>query len=529
MKDNMQLIKFFLTSFYAKPKQPVIQVLLIIAFIYVAVQYFVLTLIIYFIATPEEYSFYNVLLSNGVTYLLISYFAISVVFSQSDFAIFAHLPISAKRVVMSKIISGVALPMIVVSILSIPTFFIVLIEFKLAVAVKSIAFLLIMNVLIVLFLLFLLAILNHFRTVFINTSVYLLVRMTLIFGIGISPILYFLIKNYHAISIVLAKLDASTIASLSASILDFLDLGYRFTMQQSWVKAILPLTTTKSLIYFILLFTLCYLLFKATIKIIASKYYEHGLLVSKIEKTTKVWGRDIQSSLVNYLQREYWIIQSEPYFKMQTILGIILTPICSIVFLTLEQTNILKAEWIVNNESFLFAYMVLLMSCMNNISGTPYSREGKYYASSMTLPFDPQKIYMAKVMTSSCIGIISVVISYIIYMLFGRGDIITGLHLLITLLLVITYNLLSPLYDRRHPLLEWSNPSEAIKSNPTVLISLLYGLPLLIVIGLLHFSLLSFNVSPSISAAIILMIATLCTITLIYKILHKKNLECSSP
>ncbi|MFE3574931.1 hypothetical protein [Lysinibacillus sp. NPDC059133] len=521
MKDNMQLIKFFLPSFYAKPKQPVIQVLLLVAFIYVAIQYFVLTLSIYFIATPEVYLFYNILLSNGMTYILISYFAISVVFSQSDFAIFAHLPISAKRVVMSKIISGVALPMMVVSILSIPTFFILLIEFNLGIAVKSIAFLLIMNVLIVLFLLFLLSILNHYRSVFINTSLYLLVRMTLIFGIGISPILYFLIKNYHAISTVLVKLDVSTISSLSVSISDFLEIGYRFAMQQSLVETLLSLNT---LISFIFLFALCYVLFKATIKMIASKYYEHGLLVSRIEKTTKVWGRDIQSSLVNYLQREYWIIQSEPYFKMQAILGIILTPICTIIFLV--QTNILKAEWIVNNESFLFVYMVLLMSCMNNISGTPYSREGKYYASSMTLPFDPQKVYLAKVMASSCIGTISVVISYIIYMLFGRGDIITGLHLLITLLLVITYNLLSPLYDRRHPLLEWSNPSEAIKSNPTVLISLLYGLPLLIVIGLLHFSLLTFDVSPLMTAVIIMVIVTLCTITVIYKMFFEgKNMK----
>ncbi|MGE7688947.1 hypothetical protein ACQKMI_07030 [Lysinibacillus sp. NPDC097214] len=521
MKDNMQLIKFFLTSFYAKPKQPVIQVLLIIAFIYVAVQYFVLTFIIYFIATPEEYLFYNVLLSNGVTYLLISYFAISVVFSQSDFAILAHLPISAKRVVMSKIISGVTLPIMAVSILSIPTFFIFLIEFKLGVALKSLAFLLVMNVLIVLFLLFVLSILNHFRSVFTNTSVYLLVRMTLIVGIGISPILYFLIKNHHAISTVLVKLDVSTISSLSASISDFLEIGYRFVMQQSLVETLLSLNTAIS---FIFLFALCYLLFKAIIKMIASKYYEHGLLVSRVEKTTKVWGRDIQSSLVNYLQREYWIIQSEPYFKMQAILGIILTPICTIIFLV--QSSILKVEWIVNNESFLFAYMVLLLSCMNNISGTPYSREGKYYASSMTLPFDPQKIYLAKVVTSLSIGTISVVISYIIYMLFGRVDFITGLHLLITLLLVITYNLLSPLYDRKHPLLEWSNPSEAIKSNPTVLISLLYGLPLLIIVGLLHFSLLAINISPAMTALIILVIVTLCTITVIYKMFFEgKNLK----
>jgi len=523
MKDNMQLIKFFLTSFYAKPKQPLIQALLIIAFIYVAMQYFVLTFIIYFIATSEAYLFYNVLLSNGVTYLLISYFAISVVFSQSDFAIFAHLPISAKKVVMSKIISGVTLPIMAVSILSIPTFFIFLIEFSLGVAIKSFVFLLVMNVLIVLILLFVLSILNHFRSVFINASVYLLTRMTLIVGIGISPILYFLIKNYHAISTVLVKLDVSTISSLSASISDFLEIGYRFAMQQSWVETLLSLNTAIS---FMLLFALCYVLFKATTKMIASKYYEHGLLVSRIEKTTKVWGRDIQSSWINYLQREYWIIQSEPYFKMQAILGMIIAPICTIIYLILGQTAILKVEWMLDNESFLFVYMVLLMSCMNNISGTPYSREGKYYASTMTLPFDSQKVYLAKVMTSSCIGIISVVISYIIYLLFARAGFITVLHLLITLLLVMTYNLLSPLYDRRHPLLEWSNPSEAIKSNPTVLISLLYGLPILIIIGLVHFSLLTFNVSPAMTALIILVIVTLCTFTVIYKMLFEgKNMK----
>lgn len=129
-------------------------------------------------------------------------------------------------------------------------------------------------------------------------------------------------------------------------------------------------------------------------------------------------------------------------------------------------------------------------------------------------------------MTSSCIGTISVVISYMIYMLFGRGSFITILLLLITILFVFTYNLLSPLYDRKHPLLKWSNPSEAIKSNPTVLISLLYGLPILIVIGLLHFSLLTFNVSPVMTALIILVIVTLCTITVIYKMFFEgKNVK----
>ncbi len=123
MKDNLPLFKFFLTSVYTKPKHPIVQVLLILAFIYIALQYCVFTFIIYFMATSEVFLFYSFILSNSITYILISYFAISVVFSQSDFSIFAHLPISAKRIVMAKIVSGVALPISVVGILSIPTFF----------------------------------------------------------------------------------------------------------------------------------------------------------------------------------------------------------------------------------------------------------------------------------------------------------------------------------------------------------------------------------------------------------------------
>jgi len=521
MKDNLPLIKFFLTSVYTKPKQPIVQVLLILAFIYIALQYCIFTFMIYFLATSEMFLFYSFILSNSITYILISYFAISVVFSQSDFSILAHLPISARRIVMAKIVSGVALPILVVGILSIPTFFILLIEFNIGFATKSIAFLLIVNIFITLFLLCILSVLNHFRTIFMNISIYLMVRMTLILGIGICPIVYFWLNNVEAIKLVLAKIDTSTIASLSASISDILDIGYRFAMQQPWLEGLLPLTAAQSVLYFSILFLLCFLLFNITITIIASKYYEYGSIVNRIEKTAKVWRRNTNWS--NYLQREYWIIQSEPYFKMQVILGVIMTPVGTAILLIVIQMNMLKVDWIVNNKAYLFVYMILFLSCMNNISGTPYSREGKYYASSKTLPLEPHKIYMAKVVFSSCISALSVIISYIIYMLFEKTDMIMVLYLLMTLLLVFSYNLLSPLYDRRHPLLDWTNPSEAIKSNPTVLISLLYGLPLLIIIALLHFGLLTFHVSPWITAVIILIIVTISTITIIYKIVDQKN------
>ncbi|MED4887805.1 hypothetical protein [Lysinibacillus fusiformis] len=520
MTANHLLIKFFLTSLYAKPKQPIIQVLFILAILYVSIQYVILTFVMYFMVTPEIFLFYNMLLSSGVTYILIVYFAVSVVFSQNDFFIMGHLPISSKHIIMSKIVSGVVLPLVVVSILSIPTFILVWIEWELGIAIKTILFILAMNVFLTLFLLFILSIFNHFRTVFNETSVYLL-RIIVILVLGISPIFYFVMRNYPAISVAMEKLDTSTLSSLRASISTIFEIGYRFTMQQSLVEALFPMTTIQSFIYFTAIIILCYVLFKATIIINAVKYYEYGLLVNKREKTTKVWGSGIKGSWVYYLQREYWILQSESYYKMQVIIGFMLTPICTIIFLLSIQMNILKSDWLMNDERYLFVYLVLLMSCINNISGTPYSREGKYYASSITLPFNPWKIYMAKVIVSSCISVGAVLISYIIYTLFGKGDVMTVLFLAMTIFIVIAYNVVTPLYDKKHPFLAWSNPSEAIKSNPTVLISLLYGTPVLIITLLLHFFLLFVGI-PSLTATIIIsFIALLCTITLIYGVISK--------
>ncbi len=143
------------------------------------------------------------------------------------------------------------------------------------------------NIFITLFLLCVLSILNHFRTIFMNIAMYLMVRMTLILGIGICPIVYIWINNIETSKLVLAKIDTSTIASLSASISDILDIGYRFAMQQQWLEGILPLTAVQSVLYFSIIFLLCFLLFNITITIIASKYYEYGSAVNRIEKNSQ--------------------------------------------------------------------------------------------------------------------------------------------------------------------------------------------------------------------------------------------------
>src|SRR5699024_5938345 len=113
-------------------------------------------------------------------------------------------------------------------------------------------------------------------------------------------------------------------------------------------------------------------------------------------------------------------------------------------------------------------------------------------------------------------SIVGVCLSFILFAVFGYWEPETVVMLIIVFALVICYNLLAQLYDSKKPLIDWENPSEAVKSNPNVLISLLFGMPLLIIIAVLHFGLFWLNIHSFLVTFIILLVV-LITITILVK------------
>ncbi|ALC86088.1 hypothetical protein AM499_09785 [Bacillus sp. FJAT-22090] len=526
MKFNFQLVKFFIASFYSKPQQLALYIMLLIAMFYLALQYLGVNIMIYFLGTSEEYLFYNLFLSMGLTYILTAYFAVSVVYNQRDFYILSSLPISAKQIVIAKVISGLALPIIIVGILQIPIYLLLFLKYDLVEIVQTVVILTLTNVITAMFLLSILSILNRFRKLFPSSLLYLFTNTILAFLIGIIPIIYLITQQFEKIKAIIVSFNVTDLTDFFPTLANLLNMGYRLSMQETFIKTITTSLLTKdSLIDFLIivsnLILICILLLIATVKNTAVNYYKNGLLENRVEKMPKISMYRTKNIWGYYLQREFWIIQSEPYFKMQIILTLILSPLFTIIFTIVVQMDLLKSQWIADNESHLFAYMILFFSCVNNISGTPYSREGKNYAPSIAIPLDRRKVFLAKVTTASLISILSVLISYAIYMLFGSINTLGLLLLLITVLLIISYNLLSPIYDMQHPLLEWKSPSEAVKSNPNVLISLVYGFPILIVITFIHFCLLALNVSQWVVTIIIAVLTIGSTITLFFKVLGK--------
>ena len=496
MKLNFQLVKIFLTSAYTRPQQPMLQVMLVLAICYLAVQYLGLNVMIYFLGTAEEYLFYHVVLSNVVLYILTAYFAISIVYSQRDFMILASLPLSPKEIVRAKLISGLALPLIVGSILHIPTIIIVLINFKWTVAVTFLTFLPLLNIFVALSLLFVLSILSRLQRKFSHAVIYLFIRLSIVLLIGLAPFVYFISDKYEEMTMLIKNLNISTLSTLATSFVDFLDIGYSFATQQLFFKMIImPYTMENSVSYYLLLLSICILLFIASVKNLTSSYHNNAFLVNSVEHKAKARLFHAKTSWGFYLQREYWVIQSEPYFMMQVVLGLLLSPIFTGIYLILIQFNWSGVPLNLSNDIPIFAYMIVCVSCVNNISGTPYSREGVHFTTCIALPLDRRKVFFAKVTISSFISALAVLCSYGIYLLFRGINTLDIFYLSITLLFIINYNLLTPIYDMRHPLLNWKNPSEAVKTNPNVLISLLYGFPLLLFILIIHFTLLSMGAS----------------------------------
>src|SRR5699024_6509455 len=227
------------------------------------------------------------------------------------------------------------------------------------------------------------------------------------------------------------------------------------------------------------------------------------------------------------IQREFWVLNSEAYFKLQFIMGMILAPIVSLIYFLLIQSEWLPAYVnMTDNENFTmyYFYFILFLSTMNNISGTPYSREGKYHYLLNSTPLNSRFIYFTKVFVASSMSMISILLSFLFLIGFGYWEADAIVMLLIISGLAFIYNLLTPIYDRKNPVIVWETPSTAIKSNPNVLVSLLYGMPILVVICILHFALMWIHIPPYINYIIVLFGIIITIFLLIKRIIKKEKM-----
>jgi ABC-2 type transport system permease protein len=526
MKEKLQLTRFFVSSFYKMPKQTMLQAVLIIAVFYMFLQLTVVNAFVYFLGDTQVFLFYNLTISSILVFALVCYLSTSQIFAYYEFKVLAPLPLTYKEISKAKVLSSLWVPIILSMVIQVPTMGFLIVDQKFMEAIKLFIFLPIVNGLTALILLFILSCINRYYYKFKNKITYLMVNIAVILMLLIISIVYFAGKSSIAISKVISDIDLNSIEGLKNS-LEFI-MKHMFETANmipviNWIldAFVSDEITAHFLVIYISTILISFLLYTFIIENISVNYFKNGLLEnnktnmknSKVNISKNQWS--------NYLQREIWIIKSEAYFKMQIVLGLLLPPIFSLVMLLLIQKEVFPNYLDITKEGVFdkyFSYSVLFLSCINNISGTPYSREGKYHYLLKSAPFNERYVYFSKVIFSSIISIIAVVISFLIFALFGHWELESAVMLLIISCLVVCYNLLTPIYDMKNPSIEWENPSAAIKSNPNVLISLLYGFPFLIMVALIHFGLVWFSVQPIMGALIILMIVIVINSVLVNRL-----------
>ncbi|HLR79804.1 MAG TPA: hypothetical protein VK119_04410 [Bacillota bacterium] len=528
MKETLKLTKFFISSFYTKPKQQILKVVLLIALFYLFFQLAIVSIAVYFIADTYLFMFYNLAISSILIFALTCYLSTIQFFSFKEFTILASHPISYKKISTAKLVSSILVPLILSLIIQVPALILLIIDFKMIEFAKLIILMPIINGFIVLLLLFVLSFVNKFYYKYKNKTSYLMTNFIMMSLFPLASIaLYITFSKNKNIVELFEKVDLESMTGwihLINSILHHLfenimeipllrEVIERFVSNDISIPFILIsifLTLISALFYFVIVHNT------------STNYYKNGTHDNAVQTSLKGSSVHItENQWSNYLQREVWVLKSEAYFKMQVILGILLPPVTSLIFLILIQNDVFPTILNITEEGVLdtyFSYTVLFLSCINNISGTPYSREGRYHDLLKCNPFNPTYVYLSKVVIASTMSLIAVLLSFIIFAIFGYWRLETVIMLMIVAGLVICYNLLTPLFDSKKPLTEWVNPSEAVKSNPNVLISLLYGLPLLIIIAVLHVGFIWLNIHSFLVSFIILLVVLVTIYILIKKL-----------
>lgn len=520
MSSKKQLASFFATSFYTKPKQLLLQAVLLLLLIYAFLQLTAINAMVYMLGDLEAFLSFNLVLSNLLVYVLVAYFAVSVLFQYQEFPLLTPLPLPTREIASAKLLGSLLLPLSLSLALQIPSLLILLIGRQWIAALKLLLFLPASNLAVALFLLCLLTLVSMLYKFIGSRTAYLVLNLAVSAGVAAGVIWWIMAFSGRVLWQAVTGFDLSGFESAKQSIIQFTDTLHHALLNVPFIQETAVFTLGGLSIRFLLaavfLALLSCLLYQFAVMLLSRRYVVHGLFENSAVRYREVKASSVKSPWGWYVQRERWVLNAEPYFKMQAVLSMLLAPIAVIVLLICQRTDVLPAGWNLEDAIYqlYFAYGVLLLTCTNNISGTPYSREGNNNQLFATLPIREQSVYLAKVMLAAVGCSIAVAASFIIYWIAGYFTADSVLYLVYMLVLVCFYNLLAPLFDKLHPKTDWENPAEAVKSNVNVIISLLIGLTIPAILMFAHRYLVGSGMNQRILLLLMLVVSVLMTVTL---------------
>lgn len=251
---------------------------------------------------------------------------------------------------------------------------------------------------------------------------------------------------------------------------------------------LLELAYTSSFVWFIVYCGLNILLFVVTTLFLALSYESIHVMINTVKSNVKYERKKLENKnqFKALLGIEFKRLFNSKLYFLNSCIGGILLVIMS-VSLGVSAKDIMMELGDIKDYLHLVALFIMFILGMTTPAACSINMEGKTFWITKTLPIDYKVYAKVKIATSVIILGLCSVISSIVLIIFLEPNIIQSLAILVLpLLYVVAISSLDLLINLFFTKLNWKNEQEAVKNSASTLISMLSGLILPILIGIIY-------------------------------------------
>ena len=264
---------------------------------------------------------------------------------------------------------------------------------------------------------------------------------------------------------------------------------------------------------------------------LGQKFYLKGLTKDSGNKKEKkkleeIYKKESGGTLKALMKKEWKIIKRTPVFMLNIVILNLIFPILFVVtYLIAPEAGLIPEVDFYNSGVYLIIVAIVVFMCEfcgSTGSSSAISREGKGASFMKLIPVSLKTQIDAKVYFSSILDIIVALITEVCALLmFNIPLIYLALVNVPLIFFILVFNYVNVLIDLRKPKITWSDESEAVKQNMTVLIAMMLSMLMAAIIAIVGIVLLNTNFNIYLTSLVFTLIGVLCYILVVVYI--KKN------
>lgn len=266
------------------------------------------------------------------------------------------------------------------------------------------------------------------------------------------------------------------------------------------------------------------IVFLLIIYFLGEKFYLKGLTKycgSRKNKLPleKVYKKDKGGVLRAFIRREWKIIQRTPVYMLNIVVLNLTFPIIFLITYLVAPKSEMLLEIDFNNPGvyLIVVAVIMFMSdfCGSTGSSSAISREGKSATFMKTIPVSVKTQIDSKIYLSSALNFLVAIIAEVCLMfLFKMPWIYLVLVNVPLIFLILSSNYVNVLLDLKRPKVTWSDESEAVKQNITVLIAMMLSMLFTGIIVFAGIVLINYEFSIYLVSLLFTIVALVCYILL---------------